>query len=144
MQTSTQVLQQLESIFGAAECTAAKHLFAYLNLHPEASHITLQLTRRIIESAGFQAPDSSLVKTLQFLSAESVGLLSTSFELVIDDQTPYNLTIEEVKLVMAEKVNPISGESDPTIESKVSIFFSPTDAMRVMLQNEHSWTGHSN
>lgn len=145
MQSSNQILDKLEGIFGSgAECLTAKHLFEYLNEHPEASHITLQLTRRIAEAKLFKPSDTSIVRTLQFLSAEGIGLLDSCFELVLDEMTPYDLTVDEVKSVIDDKINPVNGEVDPEIGSKVSIYFRPTTAMRLMLESESSPAGRGN
>jgi hypothetical protein len=129
-------LEQLHRVFGGGvERNVAVGLLDYLSRNPGTTHITLQLVRQI---AGMkQDDDRAIVRTLQYLAGDGVGLLVTRFEYVDEDDSPHDLTDEEVEAVVKYGVNPITGDSDASVRGRITVYFSPTDeATRVVGQGD--------
>lgn len=149
MTTGLQLLDRLDRTFeGGGEGYVARRLLSFLAVHPDTTHITLQLVHQIsAEPSGTPATQSAsavrsvvsdavAVRALQFLSAGANNVLEAKFELIEDDRedvAPYILSDEEVRAVLTEGINPISGEHDPDISRKVVIFFAPTVNMTPLL-----------
>jgi hypothetical protein len=140
MLAAAQILSSLERVFGpssAAEKSVVKALFAFLSKNPKTSHISLQLVRQILPNGSKGELDSVILRTLQFLAGDAVGLFDIRFEIIEGDEEPYQLEKHVVKEALALKVNPLTGDVDPQIATKIFIYFCPTPEAISSISNHY-------
>lgn len=122
MATTAQMLERLERTFGSgSERRIAICLFEFLAKHADTSHINLQLVRQLTPGVESQV----ILRTLQFLAGEAIGLLDTQFEIFDDDEHPHQLDRHVVKEALSSQINPLTGIADPEVASKIFMYFSP-------------------
>jgi hypothetical protein len=126
MATTDELLERLERAFGRGnERLVAERLIEFLARHAETSHINLQLVRQLTPEAASGSLDQVILRTLQFLAGDGVALLDTRFEIVDAEDHPHGLDRQEVKDALSLKVNPLTGENDPEVGAKITMFFAP-------------------
>lgn len=126
MANSNELLARLERTFGrGSERQVAECLFDFLAKHTETSHINLQLVRQLTPDAASGGKDHVILRTLQFLAGDGIALLDVRFEIIDAEDHPHGLDRQEVKDALSLKVNPLTGEEDPEVASKISMFFAP-------------------
>lgn len=126
MTTSIEVLERLESAFGRGnECVVAECLIEFLTKHAETSHINLQLVRQLTPDAASGRLDQVILRTLQFLSGDGIALLDIKFEIVDAEDHPHALNRDEVKEALSLKVNPLTGDRDSEVATKINMYFAP-------------------
>lgn len=139
-----ELIEKIGRTFGdGAEREVAKYLLSFLAKCPATMHITLHLMRELTPGASTGRLDPAIVRTLQYLSGDGVRVLDTKFELIEENVLPVPLTQEEVKSVLDHQVNPITGELDPDIRSKVVIYFCPSEEYRSFVNIGNSDTGRA-
>jgi hypothetical protein len=126
MTTSSELLERLERTFGHGnEWVVAECLIEFLTKHANTSHINLQLVRQLTPEAASGGMDQVILRTLQFLAGDGIALLDTRFEIVDAEDHPHGLERQEVKDALDLKINPLTGESDPEVATKITMFFAP-------------------
>jgi hypothetical protein len=55
--------------------------------------------------------------------------LDVKFEVFDEQDYPHKLTVEEVRGALDYSINPLTGEEDPDIRSRVAMYFAPTAEM---------------
>lgn len=72
--------------------------------------------------------DTDLIKIIQYLSGDRMGVLSTHFEFVDEFENFYPLEYEDIKYAQntGKLVHPKTGESVENYEDKVLMYFTPT------------------
>lgn len=126
MATSNELLERLERTFGRGnERIVAECLIAFLTKHADTSHINLQLMRQMTPEAASGGMDQVILRTLQFLAGDGIALLDTRFEIVDAEDHPHGIDRQEVKDALSLKVNPLTGENDPEVAAKITMFFAP-------------------
>jgi hypothetical protein len=134
--SSAQLIQRLNRIFGdGVERQVAEAIFEFLVEFPGTTHITISLVRRLT-NVNTRVQDAAILRTLQYLAGGSINVLNSQFELMEGDMPPIVLTDDEVGQVLSLGMNPITGQVDPEIKSKVAIFFTPTAEMLSQLAAE--------
>lgn len=134
MEGVASILERLTSVYGrGVESDVAARLFDFISNHTETTHISLQLLRQMTPGGSSGALDAAIVRSLNFLAGDAVQVLDTCFEFIDDSDHPHHLTTDEAKDAVLLKLNPLTGESDPTVPSRVVIYFSPTDEALAML-----------
>jgi hypothetical protein len=119
-------LDRLSRIFaGGKEPAIARHLLDFLAANDKTTHITLQLVRQLTPGAAGGKLDAAIFRTLQFLAGDAVRFLDTRFELLDNEQRPHDLSDEQAREAMLHHVDPLTGDQDPEIESRLLIYFSP-------------------
>jgi hypothetical protein len=136
MATSVELLERLERTFGSGgERLVAECLIEFLSKHADTSHINLQLVRQLTPEGASGRLDQVILRTLQFLAGDGVALLDTKFEIVDGQDHPHGLDRQEVREALSLKVNPLTGESDPEVAAKITMFFSPLPDAMTQLAN---------
>lgn len=124
MATNEQVIIRLERAFGAgAERDIALSLLGFLDDHRDTSHINLQLVRQLAIGGQSGGLDLEILRTLQFLAGDAIGLLETCFEIFDDQDCPHGIANEVVKDAIELQLNPLTGEADPDVAKKIFMFF---------------------
>ena len=127
MPAADQVLARLERTFGAgAERDIARTLMDFLIAHKETSHINLQLVRQLTKGGDSGQFDGEILRTLQFLAGDAIGLLETKFEIFDEADQPHGIDNSVVKEAIFLQLNPLTGEADPQVDKKIFMFFSPS------------------
>ena len=127
MPTLPLLLENLVRVYGhGAEVEVAKRLMEFLSLHTTTTHITIHLVRQLTPGASSGKMDGSIVKALQFLAGDSVRLLDTKFEVIDSQDQPHDLTDEEAQAAISHQIDPVTGELDPGIGERLTVYFSPT------------------
>jgi hypothetical protein len=126
MTSSTELLKRLEAAFGPGnERVVAECLIGFLNKHAETSHINLQLVRQLTPGATTGSLDHVILRTLQFLAGDGIALLDTRFEIIDTEDHPHGLDRQEVRDALLLKINPLTGDSDSEVASKINMYFAP-------------------
>lgn len=126
MTTSTELLERMEGAFGHGnEWIVAQCLIGFLTKHAETSYINLQLVRQLTPDAASGRLDQVILRTLQFLAGDGIALLDTRFEILDEEDHPHDLDRQEVRDALSLKVNPLTGESDPEVSAKITMYFAP-------------------
>ena len=126
MTTSTELLERLEGAFGRGnEWVVAECLIGFLTKHAETTHINLQLMRQLTPNAASGSLDQVILRTLQFLAGDGIALLDTRFEIIDSEDHPQALDLQVVREALSLKVNPLTGESDPEVATKIHMYFEP-------------------
>jgi hypothetical protein len=135
MTTSTELLERLERAFGrGSEWLVAECLITFLREHVHTSHINLQLVRQLTPNAASGGLDQEILRTLLFLAGDGIALLDTKFEIVDVEDHPHGLDKQVVKDALSLKVNPLTGENDPEVAAKITMFFEPIpEAMKQLV-----------
>lgn len=126
MKSTEQVIDRLERAFGVgSEREIAWALIHFLAKHNDTSHINLQLVRSLMGNSVPSGLDNAILRTLQFLAGDAIGLLETKFEIFDEDDNPHCIDNDVVKDALDLKLNPLTGETDPLVAEKIFMFFSP-------------------
>ncbi|WP_139201097.1 hypothetical protein [Polaromonas sp. JS666] len=126
MATTAQLLDRLERTFGVGtERLIAISLLDFLAAHAGTSHINLQLVRQLTPQAESGNLDHVILRTLQFLAGDAIGILDTRFEIFDEDQHPHGLEKSMVKEALSSQINPLTGDADPEVSRKIYMFFTP-------------------
>ena len=136
MATSNELLERLERTFGRGnEWIVADSLMGFLTRHTETSHINLQLMRQLTPDAASGMLDQVILRTLQFLAGDGVALLDARFEIIDAKEHPHGLDRQEVRDALLLNVNPLTGERDLEVASKINMYFAPLpEAMRQLAE----------
>lgn len=123
MKTHAEVVHSVRMVFGTgAEWRVAQALLAYLDEFPRTKHITFGFVHRLAPN---RFSDSSVVRTLQYLAGEDIGLLQIKFEFLRDEDEPQDITDAEARGVLTASINPFTGHEDPEASKKLLIYFEP-------------------
>jgi hypothetical protein len=142
MLSKSKIFTQLKRTFeNGMEVLVADQLFEFLRGYPKTSHITLQLIRQIGSKNHLKFGDAEIVRALTFLSGDSVQVLSTGFEFVDDDESVHLLTNDQLSEILSDSINPLSGEVDPYIKEKVTMFFFLTEEAQKFFEPSDSEKG---
>ena len=126
MATTEQVINRLERAFGAgAERDIALSLLRFLAAHQDTSHINLQLVRQLTTGGQSGGLDLEILRTLQFLAGDAIGLLETKFEIFDEEDSPHGIANDVVKEAIELQLNPLTGEADPEVAQKIFMYFCP-------------------
>jgi hypothetical protein len=68
-------------------------------------------------------------------------VLSTGFEFVDDDESVHFLTNDQLSEILSDSFNPLSGEVDPYIKEKVTMFFFLTEEAQKFFEPSDSEKG---
>jgi len=129
------IIERLTHAYGrGVEREVAERLLSFLSSHAETTHVSLQLLRQMTPGAGSGNLDAEIVRSLSFLAGDSVQVLDACFEFIDESDQPHALTTEEAKDAVTMRLNPLTGEPDPTVPERVVIYFSPTDEAKAMLR----------
>ncbi|MFO1245373.1 MAG: hypothetical protein U1E71_09375 [Ramlibacter sp.] len=122
----SRLIELLRRAFGAGRETAiGEALLTYLDEHSSTNHINLQLVRQLTPGADTGDLDKEIVRTLNFLSGDA-HVLDLRFELFDDAHDhAHDLTLDEARGALADKVHPLTGQDDPAIAKKIGIYFTP-------------------
>ena len=127
MPAADQILDRLVRAFGVGtEQDIARKLMQFLVEHEEAAHINLQLVRQLTEGGESGGLDREILRTLQFLAGDGIGLLETKFEIFDEQDNPHNIDNLVVRDAINLQLNPLTGERDPQVEKKIFMYFSPS------------------
>jgi hypothetical protein len=127
MKSTAQTIDHLERAFGVgSERDIAWALIDFLTKHNDTSHINLQLVRQLMGDGVSSRLDSAILRTLQFLAGDAIGLLDTKFEILDEEGNPHGIDNDVVKDAIDLKINPLTGEVDPIVAEKIFMFFSPS------------------
>lgn len=142
MLSKSKIFTQLKRTFeNGTEVLVADQLFEFLRGYPKTSHITLHLIRQIGIKNHLKFGDAEIVRALTFLSGDSVQVLSTGFEFVDDDESVHLLTNDQLSEILSDSINPLSGEVDPSIKEKVTMFFFLTEEAQKFFETSDSEKG---
>lgn len=120
------LIQRIAKIFGdGEELFASTVLIDYLILNPNTGHINLEFVRQLGSAAGAQLTDKGILRSLQYLSGDSVRLIDVCFELIEDEWRIFDLNQEQVQAARDEKINPITGFDDSEILNRIFMFYRP-------------------
>jgi hypothetical protein len=126
MTSNDQIFSRLVRAFGdGVEHEIATVLFDFLKLHSDTSHINLPLMRQLTPGAGSGTRDREILRTLQFLAGDAVGFLDAKFEIFDDLDHPHPIATNAVRDAINYKLNPLTGELDPDVAQKITVFFTP-------------------
>lgn len=126
MATSNELLERVERTFGrGSEKIVAERLISFLSKHVETSHINLQLMRQLTPDGATGGLDAVILRTLQFLAGDGIALLDVKFEIVDAEDHPHGLDRQAVSEALSLKVNPLTGESDQEVATKITMYFAP-------------------
>ena len=126
MASAEQMISRLERAFGAgAERDIARSVITFISTQNETSHINLQLVRQLTPNGASGGMDHAILRALQFLAGDAIGLLETRFEIFDEKNHPHGIANDVVKDAIALQLNPLTGEPDPDVAEKIFMFFSP-------------------
>ena len=126
MLNGTTPLQLLDRLYGRGiEYEVASHLIDFLARHAETTYINLQLVRQLTPGAMAGAHDKAIVRTLQFLSGDGVGVLDVGFELFDDEDHAHKISNDEARAALEFHINPLTGEQDADIRRRLAMYFAP-------------------
>jgi hypothetical protein len=132
MDSAEKVIDRLERAFGVgAERDIAWALIIFLSTNKDTSHINLQLVRQLTANGKSGGLDREILRTLQFLAGDGIGLLETKFEIFDEEEHPHGIENDVVRDAIALRLNPLTGEADPDIAKKIFMFFSPTSQVAI-------------
>lgn len=136
-----QILASVDRVFGpnsGVEKSVTKSLLDFLSKNPATSHISLQLVRQLTPNSSKGQFDHVILRTLQYLAGDAVGFLDIRFEIIEGDEEPVELEKQVVKEALSMSVNPLTGESDVQIATKIFMFFCPTQEAIRSLANQNA------
>ena len=121
-------LNSLTEVFGDGdERVAAEKTLGFLLDHPNTRHINIGLVRQITRDGSIS--DQAILRTLQFLAGDSIGILSPKFEFLDADDEPQDISVEEAKIAALDQINPFSGVFDPECGQRLLLYFEPTGVL---------------
>lgn len=122
-------LQSLAEVFGdGGELVAAEKTLYFLLEHPTTKHINIGLVRQLTSESSIS--DQAILRTLQFLAGDSIGILTTKFEFLNDDEEPEDISSDEARNAAIDRINPFSGDFDPECGKKLLVYFEPTGSLQ--------------
>jgi hypothetical protein len=120
------LLQPLRRVYGdGPETSVAQQLLQYLVRYHDTRHVTVPLVRGLVPGAEQGKLDVSIVRVLQYLAGEQAAVLKLSFEYIDEQDVPHTLEPSEVRAAMESMINPLSGEVDEKIASRLLAYFDP-------------------
>lgn len=112
-------------------------ILAFIAEHPGTIHIPFSRLLEIAREASLD--DAGVVpKVVQYLTGADTHLLDIAGELIGDDDLPHMLDNEEFNLAITG-INPLTGDTDPELPSKLFVYFRPS-----RLAQEVLWENHAN
>jgi hypothetical protein len=94
-------------------------------------HITYGSLRKVV---GSQYSDQDMLKAIQYLCGDHIGLLEAKFELIENDNDIFELSNDEVSLAekTGELFHPETGELVSNFKEKVFMYFKPTSVVQLL------------
>jgi len=123
----------------ASKVDAVRHLERLWAGRPEAAY-GVRIVNFIAEHAsskylpmnwflelGDRKDDRTISRVIAYLTGAEMHFLNLNLEFIDEDHARF-LDADEASAATVNKINPLTGEPDPEIESKLFIYFSPTDS----------------
>ncbi|RFP23897.1 hypothetical protein [Duganella sp. BJB476] len=119
---------------GRPEADAGHVIVDFLAAHTDAVHISFAQFFEIARQA--EIKDQNVVlNIITYLTGTDLQLLKTGFE-YIEEEIVKPLDIEQVRAARYNKINPITGDEDDEIGSKIFMYFIPSDLAKTALVAE--------
>lgn len=104
----------------------------FLSAHADAVHIPFAQFFEIARAHDFE--DKNVVlNVINYLTGTHLNLLKTAFE-YIDGETVELLEPAQVRAAKQQKINPITGDTDEEVGTKIFMYFLPTELARKALK----------
>jgi hypothetical protein len=116
---------------GRPEAEAGRVIVDFLAQHTDAVHISFAQLFEVARQA--QVPDrSAVLNIINYLTGADLNLLKTAFEYIEDDNAQ-PLDVEQVRAAQYRRINPLTGDEDANIGSKIFMFFLPSELAKKAL-----------
>jgi hypothetical protein len=119
---------------GRPEADAGHLIVDFLAAHTDAVHISFAQFFEVARQAEIK-DQNVVVNIVTYFTGADLHLLKTGFEFIEDDVVQ-PLDIEQVRAAKYNKINPITGDEDAEIGSKIFMFFMPSDLAKTALVAE--------
>lgn len=116
---------------GRPEADAGHVIVDFLAAHTDAVHISFAQFFEVARQADIK-DQHAVVNIVTYLTGADLHLLKTGFEFIEDDVVQ-PLDIEQVRAAKYNKINPITGDEDAEIGSKIFMYFIPSDLAKTAL-----------
>lgn len=122
-------IRHLESLWeGMPEAIYGARILNFIAENLTAKYIPMNLLLEM----GDRKDDSVISRVVSYLTGAEMQLLSVNLEFIDEEHVRF-LDPDEASAATNYNINPVTGESDPYIESKLFIYFSPTPIALEML-----------
>lgn len=107
---------------GKPEAIYSVRIINFIAEHASAKYLPMNWFLEL----GKRDDDAVIVRAVAYLTGAEMNFLNLNLEFIEEDYARF-LDRDEANAATAHQINPLSGEPDPDIESKLFIYFSPTD-----------------
>lgn len=123
------ILQKLWA--GKPEAEAGRIIVEFLSAHTDAVHISFAQLFDVVGKTR-QMDQSAVLNVINYLTGSDLSLLRTGFE-YIEGDIVQPLDIDQVRAARFRQINPLTGDKDEEIGSKIFMFFLPSDLAKKAL-----------
>ena len=125
--TKTEVLRHFDSVWAARpEYAIGLAIIEFLSTHIDAKTLPISVFFNAAkQSENGDGSKNSVLAVVNYLSGADLNLLTAEVEFIEDDKI-YHLDSVQAYEAAASQINPLTGEYDADLKSKLFICFSPS------------------